>query len=112
MPIAAGLTDLQGLVHAPGAEWDPRELLKGCGIAAWQFDHLVAGQKPFERYQVAQVPSPVIDLTPGADAYFATLKKSSPNSCQGSAASPASSTARWAPCGSCRTRATSPTCTR
>jgi CelD/BcsL family acetyltransferase involved in cellulose biosynthesis len=78
VPIAAGLTDLQGLVHAPGTEWDPRELLKGCGIAAWQFDHLVAGQKPFERYQVAQVASPVIDLTPGADAYFATLKKSSP----------------------------------
>jgi CelD/BcsL family acetyltransferase involved in cellulose biosynthesis len=27
VPIAPGLTDCQGLVHAPGAEWDVRELL-------------------------------------------------------------------------------------
>ena len=77
VPIAAGLTDLQGLVHAPGAEWDPRALLKACGVSAWQFDHLVAGQKPFERYEQAVAPSPVIDLTPGYDAYYQGLKSSS-----------------------------------
>jgi CelD/BcsL family acetyltransferase involved in cellulose biosynthesis len=76
-PIAAGLTDLQGLVHAPGADWDPRALLKACGVSAWQFDHLVAGQQPFERYQHAQTASPVIDLTQGYDTYYKALKSRS-----------------------------------
>ena len=70
MPIGAGLTDFQGLVHAPGAEWDPRELLKACGVAVLQFDHLVPGQKPFERYQAAVAPSPVINVTEGYDSYY------------------------------------------
>ena len=26
----------------------------GAGLSVWQFDHLVAGQKPFERYQAAR----------------------------------------------------------
>ena len=74
MPIAAGLTDFQGLVHAPGADWDSRVLLKACGVSVWQFDHLVPGQKPFERCQTAVAPSPMIDLTQGYDAYFQELK--------------------------------------
>jgi CelD/BcsL family acetyltransferase involved in cellulose biosynthesis len=81
MPIAAGLTDFQGLVHAPGAEWDPRALLKACGISVWQFDHLVPGQEPFERCQAAVAPSPVIDLTQGYDAYYEALKSSSSRFC-------------------------------
>jgi CelD/BcsL family acetyltransferase involved in cellulose biosynthesis len=81
VPIAAGLTDLQGLVHAPKADWDPRELLRACGLSAWQFDHLVAGQKPFERYQHGQAASPVIDLSRGYDAYYQGLKSREPRFC-------------------------------
>jgi CelD/BcsL family acetyltransferase involved in cellulose biosynthesis len=80
-PIGAGLTDCQGLVHAPGLEWDPRQLLRACGISAWQFDHLVAGQLPFERYQAARAASPVIDLTDGFDAYHARLRARSRQFC-------------------------------
>jgi CelD/BcsL family acetyltransferase involved in cellulose biosynthesis len=68
----------QGLVHAPGAEWDPRALLRGCRLSIWQFDHLVAGQKPFERYQAATAPSPVIDLSEGFASYRARLEAKSP----------------------------------
>jgi CelD/BcsL family acetyltransferase involved in cellulose biosynthesis len=68
----------QGLVHAPGAEWDPEELLRGCRLSVWQFDHLVAGQKPFERYQAALAPSPVMDLSDGFAAYQARLTAKSP----------------------------------
>ena len=74
VPIAAGLTDLQGLVHAPKADWDPRALLRACDVAAWQFDHLVAGQKPFAPYQHGRAASPVIDLSRGYDAYYQDLK--------------------------------------
>ncbi len=80
-PVAAGLTDLQGLVHAPGAEWDPRGLLKACGVSAWQFDHLVAGQQPFERYAHAVAASPVIDLSGGYDTYYKHLKSRSSRFC-------------------------------
>lgn len=78
VPIAAGLSDCQGLIHAPGVEWDPRMLLRACGLSAWRFDHLVAGQRPFERYHTALAPSPVINLAQGFEAYQAALKASSP----------------------------------
>ena len=82
VPIAAGLTDCQGLIHAPGAEWDARALLRACRISAWQFDHLVSGQKPFERYESALAPSPVMDLSGGFAAYYASLKAHSPDFCK------------------------------
>ena len=82
VPIAAGLTDCQGLVHAPGARWDARALLRACGISAWQFDHLVTGQEPFARYRAALAPSPVIDLSRGFAAYYASLCAASPRFCQ------------------------------
>ncbi|MGE3252958.1 GNAT family N-acetyltransferase [Pseudonocardia sp.] len=70
-PIAAGLTDCQGLVHAPGLEWDPRELLRRCGLAIWEFDHLVCGLEPLEPFVLCHAPSPVIDLRGGFPAYLA-----------------------------------------
>jgi CelD/BcsL family acetyltransferase involved in cellulose biosynthesis len=82
MPIAAGLTDCQGLVHVPEAQWDPRELLRACHLAAWQFDHLLDGQRPFERYRTAIRPSPFIDLTDGFDSYHEKLSFQSPQFCR------------------------------
>jgi CelD/BcsL family acetyltransferase involved in cellulose biosynthesis len=82
-PIGAGLSDCQGLIHAPALEWDPRELLRACRISAWNFDHLVAGQRPFERYQAARAASPVIDLTDGFEAYHAMLRARSRQFCSG-----------------------------
>jgi CelD/BcsL family acetyltransferase involved in cellulose biosynthesis len=79
VPIASGLTDCQGLIHAPGVEWDPRQLLRACHISAWQFDHLADGQRPFQRYRSANAPSPVIDLAEGFDAYYRKLRVRSPN---------------------------------
>ena len=79
MPIAAGLTDCQGLVHAPGADWDARALLRACGISAWQFDHLITGQAPFEPYQAAVVPSPIADFSRGFAAYYASLRATAPS---------------------------------
>jgi CelD/BcsL family acetyltransferase involved in cellulose biosynthesis len=82
IPIAAGLTDFQGLIHAPGAQWDPRELLRACRISTWKFDHLIAGQQPFEPYQVAVAPSPFMDLSDGFDTYREKLRNKSPRFCK------------------------------
>ncbi len=69
-PIGAGLSDCQGLVHAPGLEWDPRALLRGAGLDVWEFDHLLATQRPFAPYHRARRPSPVIDVSGGYDAWL------------------------------------------
>jgi CelD/BcsL family acetyltransferase involved in cellulose biosynthesis len=77
-PIGASLSDCQGLVHAPGADWDAAELLRGCGLSVWHFDHLTSGQRPFQRYQAASADSPVIDLSAGYPAYAEKLGARSP----------------------------------
>ena len=82
VPIAAGLTDCQGLIHSVGAEWNSRELLRACNMSVWQFDHLVEGQGPFENYAVAVTPSPVIDLTDGFAAYQEKLRVKSSKFCR------------------------------
>ena len=82
VPIGAGLTDCQGLVHVPGAEWDARDLLKACRLSVWHFDHLVEGQKPFAPYTGAVSPSPVIDLTGGFASYYEKLQLRSPQFCK------------------------------
>jgi CelD/BcsL family acetyltransferase involved in cellulose biosynthesis len=62
----------------PGLDWEPRRLLSACKLTEWQFDHLVTGQLPFQRYVSAVVPSPVIDLTDGFAAYREKLRVKSP----------------------------------
>ncbi|HEY2401280.1 MAG TPA: GNAT family N-acetyltransferase [Steroidobacteraceae bacterium] len=81
-PIAPGLTDCQGVIHAPGAQWDARELLRACRLSVWQFDHLVDGQGPFERYRTGIRPSPIIDISGGFDSYREKLGTQSPQFCR------------------------------
>ena len=69
-PIGAGLSDCQGLVHAPDLEWDPRELLRGAGLDVWEFDHLLASQRPFTPHHRVRRPSPVIDVGGGYEAWL------------------------------------------
>jgi CelD/BcsL family acetyltransferase involved in cellulose biosynthesis len=78
LPIGSGLCDVQGLVHAPGLDWDVRALLRACGLRLWRYDHLTTGQLPFESGVVRRSTSPVIDLTPGYGAYAAGLRGRSP----------------------------------
>jgi CelD/BcsL family acetyltransferase involved in cellulose biosynthesis len=82
VPICGWLTPCQGVIHAPGAEWDPRELLRGCRISAWRFDNLIADQQPFVAYHSEIVASPMIDLSGGFEAYYAKLRVKSPRFCR------------------------------
>jgi CelD/BcsL family acetyltransferase involved in cellulose biosynthesis len=82
VPIGYGINDCQGLIHAPGVEWDPRELFRACKVSVWQFDHLVEGQRPFERYAAAVAPSPVMDLSDGFADYQEKLWARSPQFCK------------------------------
>jgi CelD/BcsL family acetyltransferase involved in cellulose biosynthesis len=71
-----------GLIHAPGFDWDARELLRKCRLSAWQFDLLVAGQRPFAPHQTSTEPSFVMDLTDGFATYQAKLQAKSPRLCK------------------------------
>jgi CelD/BcsL family acetyltransferase involved in cellulose biosynthesis len=75
-------TPAQGLVHSPGVDWDPRELLRRCRLSVWQFDHLIAGQQPFVPFQVAVEPSPVMDLSQGFASYYEGLETRSRRLCR------------------------------
>ncbi|WP_433327056.1 GNAT family N-acetyltransferase [Spirillospora sp. CA-294931] len=64
----------QGLVHVPGLELDARELLRSCGLAAWEFGTLVDGQPWFAPFAAKHLDSAVIDLAGGFDAYTESLR--------------------------------------
>ncbi|MEV7451885.1 GNAT family N-acetyltransferase [Streptomyces nigra] len=72
--VGLGLSDCQGIVHGPGFRCDAQELLRGCGLAIWEFDHLAEGQQPFEPSVTGTYPSPVMDVSDGWDAYVAQLR--------------------------------------
>ncbi|MGH3170574.1 MAG: GNAT family N-acetyltransferase [Trebonia sp.] len=69
VPLSGWLSACQGLIHAPGAEWDAGQLLRGCKLSAWKFDNLLRDQEPFSMYGASVVRQPVIDLADGFDAY-------------------------------------------
>jgi CelD/BcsL family acetyltransferase involved in cellulose biosynthesis len=77
VPIGAGHNDCQGLVHVADLDFDPQELLRVCGLAVWEFDYLVGGQKPFEPYQKASASSPIMDFSAGFDPFLAQLQQNS-----------------------------------
>ncbi|GAA1009347.1 GNAT family N-acetyltransferase [Streptomyces thermogriseus] len=84
--IGLGLSDCQGLVHRPGFTWDARELLRACKLAIWEYDHLVAGQEPFEAGATGTFASPVMDVDQGYDVYLRELRARSPSFLRGTRA--------------------------
>lgn len=76
--VGLGVSDCQGVVHRPGFTWDAQELLRSCGLAVWEFDHLAQGQAPFEAEASGTFPSPVMDIDQGYEAYLAGLRERSP----------------------------------
>lgn len=75
-PVAAGLTDAQGLVLDKGVDLDPRRLIRDCGLSVYEFDHLVSGQ-PLLNARHSRHPSPIIDLRDGYGPYTESLKAQS-----------------------------------
>lgn len=78
--LGAGVSDLQGVVHVPGLEWDPIDLLRGCRLDVWEFDHLLSAQIPtVQRAARRRAPidsafvvcrnSPIIDVSQGYERY-------------------------------------------
>ncbi|RII18849.1 hypothetical protein DSC45_09525 [Streptomyces sp. YIM 130001] len=76
--LGLGVSDCQGPVHRSGFDCDPVELLDACGLAVWEFDHLVHSDGPFAAVAAAHFASPVIDVDRGYEPYLAELRARSP----------------------------------
>lgn len=68
-PVGGIMSDYHGPITAPDVEVNPRDLLRGCGLSVWGFDHLLAQQPSFDPYITHRAGSPVMDLSSGFDAY-------------------------------------------
>jgi CelD/BcsL family acetyltransferase involved in cellulose biosynthesis len=74
-PVGGRLNDFQGVVARPGLRWSAEDLLRACGLSAWNFDHLLPRQWPFQSYQFATANSPFMDVSAGYDAYLTQQKR-------------------------------------
>ncbi|MFD9792989.1 GNAT family N-acetyltransferase [Streptomyces sp. NPDC059070] len=76
--IGHGVSDCQGIIARPDARVDARELLAACGLSAWEFDNLEAGQDLFVPGAAGTFPSFVVDVGAGYEAYESALRERSP----------------------------------
>ena len=61
-PVGGKLSDYHGVVVGPDVAWEPRELLRACGLRSYAFNHLIASQAPFRPFVRELDVSPVADL--------------------------------------------------
>ena len=71
VPVGGKMSDFHGLILRKGVPWNARQVLRGCRLSAWHFDHLVASQEPLRPYHWAADGSPYVDLSNGWDGYRA-----------------------------------------
>ena len=75
-PVGGRLSDYQAVIIGRDAEWNAEDLIRGCGLSIWDFDHLIVSQAPFEAYHRVVGHSPVMDLSGGFDAYLERRRRS------------------------------------
>ena len=75
-PVGAGFSEFHGVVASPDLHWTATELLRGCGLRAWKYDHVPLSQEPFARFHQRVGGSPYMDLTQGFEAYCAKRQDS------------------------------------
>lgn len=69
-PVAGRLSDFQGLICRCNPNINGAELLEGCGLRSFNFDHWLAEQTVVNEYKDELYDSPFLDLSQGFDAYY------------------------------------------
>ncbi len=75
-PVGLGLSDYHGVIVDSKAMWTAEELMRGCNLIRWEFDHLPASQKQFTEIHANVAESPIIDTSQGFDAFELSRDKS------------------------------------
>ncbi|QDT38634.1 GNAT family N-acetyltransferase [Stratiformator vulcanicus] len=78
-PVGWPMSDFQAIVAPNDLQITPEELLRGCGLKAFDFDHLIASQSWLEAHHVDTQPSPYLDLSNGFEAYRAERRAAGSN---------------------------------
>ena len=78
-PAGMKLSDFQAVIAPPDARWTPRDLLEGCGLRVWHFDHLLADETNLVPFRHSQETSWSIDIAQGYEAYRTERKRSQSN---------------------------------
>lgn len=73
-PVGRRISDFHGALVAPGIEWSGEQLLRGCGLRRFCFDHLPVSQTPLLTDPYTIEPSPIIDLSGGMPGYLEALR--------------------------------------
>jgi CelD/BcsL family acetyltransferase involved in cellulose biosynthesis len=68
-PVGWDLCDYHGLVTRPGLAVDVAQVVRACGLSAWDFDQVPAVQTAFGPHVRSAARSPYLDLSAGFDAY-------------------------------------------
>lgn len=74
-PIGSPLCDYQGLILERGARLSAGDLLEGCGLDVFDFNHIPAVQAMFRQNSFMTSGSPYMDLEGGYSAYVARRKQ-------------------------------------
>ena len=74
-PIGRKLANAQGPVADPSLDWDPRDVVRRCGLRALTFENLVHPQPALDPFVTDTGPSPQIRLDDGFDAYLETARR-------------------------------------
>lgn len=74
-PLGVKLCDIQGAVTAPDRPWSVQQLLLGCGLKVWHFDHLLTDQSPWQTWHLEQAESHYMDLSRGYAEYAAECRR-------------------------------------
>jgi CelD/BcsL family acetyltransferase involved in cellulose biosynthesis len=73
VPVCCPLSDCQAIIAAPGWDGDPRDMILAAGAAVYDFKHHRI-QPITAPYYRAVVPSHVINLSAGFDAYVNSMR--------------------------------------
>ncbi|PLX48496.1 MAG: cellulose biosynthesis protein CelD [Desulfobulbaceae bacterium] len=75
-PVGLGLSDYHGVIARSDAQWTASELMQGCKLIRWEFDHLPTSQQQFAACYNDVSESPIIEVSRGMAAYEASRDKS------------------------------------
>lgn len=74
-PLCGRLSDFQAIIAPPTFRIEPEELVRGCGLNVWDFDHLLVSHREFAPYREFIDGSPYIDLSDGFERYLKRRKE-------------------------------------
>lgn len=74
-PVGSLMSDFHGIISRKNTRVNTSSLLRDCGLASWDFNHLVDPQQNFEGTTWTVADSPYIDMPNGYEQYVAERRQ-------------------------------------